>query len=185
MADTLDAIRRLRAGIDADEAYRILDADLRPRLHRYFRAHGFSPEDAEDLVQKTLARVLDGVRQLKDETKLMPWLFTIARHVRSSERHRLAASQVDPSVELTDDLGSVPAADHAARADAEDRFRAIEAAIESLPARQRQCLLLRVRDELSYAEIAGVLAISMNTVRNHLADAKKGLGRILGVQVDP
>jgi RNA polymerase sigma factor (sigma-70 family) len=45
----------------------------------------------------------------------------------------------------------------------------------ALPSRQRQCLTLRVRDELSYAEIAELLRLDALTVRNHIAQAKKSL----------
>ena len=44
-----------------------------------------------------------------------------------------------------------------------------------LPARQRQCLALQVRDGLSYEEIAETLRLSVNTVRNHLAAARESL----------
>jgi RNA polymerase sigma factor (sigma-70 family) len=48
-----------------------------------------------------------------------------------------------------------------------------------LPSRQRQCLLLRVREEMSYQEIAAVLRLSPLTVRNHIAQAKESLRRIV------
>ncbi len=44
---------------------------------------------------------------------------------------------------------------------------------------QRQCLLLRISQELSYEEIAGMLRLSVNTVRIHLAGAKKRLRQAL------
>jgi RNA polymerase sigma-70 factor (ECF subfamily) len=61
----------------------------------------------------------------------------------------------------------------------QERRAAVEAAIDDLPAQQQQCLLLRIDEEMSYEEIAGMLQISVNTVRNHLAEAKKNLRRML------
>jgi RNA polymerase sigma factor (sigma-70 family) len=61
----------------------------------------------------------------------------------------------------------------------DEQREALYAAMEALPARQRQCLLLRVRDELSYDEIASLLRLNLLTVRNHIAEAKKTLRRQL------
>ncbi|SRR5258705_5686029 len=57
----------------------------------------------------------------------------------------------------------------------EKRLAEVSAAIEDLPSQQRRCLLLRVQHELSYEEIADTLRLSVNTVRNHLAEARKNL----------
>jgi DNA-directed RNA polymerase specialized sigma24 family protein len=45
-------------------------------------------------------------------------------------------------------------------------------------------LLLRVREELSYDEIAEMLRLSVNTVRNHLAEARKNLRRMLKTEFE-
>lgn len=44
-----------------------------------------------------------------------------------------------------------------------------------LPEQQRRCLLLVVRDELSYVEVGDLLGLSPLTVRNHLARARSFL----------
>ena len=51
---------------------------------------------------------------------------------------------------------------------ARDEVRRLEAAIDSLPPRQRQVLLLHKFEGLSYAEIAERLGISKNTVMVHM-----------------
>jgi RNA polymerase sigma-70 factor (ECF subfamily) len=63
---------------------------------------------------------------------------------------------------------------------AAERLRAVDSAIEALPPQQRQCLLLRAVEELSYEEIAATLRLSVHTVRNHLAQARQSLRRQLG-----
>jgi RNA polymerase sigma-70 factor, ECF subfamily len=178
----LRAVRQLRAGVQVEESFRTLHAWLSPRLLGYFRAHRFSHADAEDLVQKTLARVYQGIRQLEREEKFLPWLFAIARNVRSTaaererRERRLWAGDLEEAKELPDPK---PATwfDDARLAAA--RLKRLHSAIEALPPQQRQCLLLRVRDELSYEEIAETLHLSANTVRNHLAEAKKRLQKAL------
>jgi RNA polymerase sigma-70 factor (ECF subfamily) len=65
----------------------------------------------------------------------------------------------------------VPAAD----AQTDERLAAVRAAIASLPEAQRETLELRLRNELSYEEIAAVLGIPVGTVRSRLHGAVKTL----------
>ena len=183
----LQAVQKLRAGVDVDESFARIEGWLRPRLTGYFRAHYFSPEDTEDLVQKTFARVYLGVRQLEREDKFLAWLFVIARNVRCTavgEQQR-DRQMVAGGIELAEDIADpTPASWSADQQLDQQRLEAVRAAIDALPAQQRQCLLLRVRDELPYTEIAAVLRLSVNTVRNHLAEAKKNLRRELRSEVE-
>lgn len=176
-----EGVRRLRAGEPG--AADALDALLRPRLIGYFALGPWPRDEAEDLVQKALVLVFTSVGQLRDEASFMPWLFAIARNVRStakrswSTRGRWEAG----GLELA---GDPPAPDERIRRNDEQeqarRIVALRAALEQLPPRQRQCLLLRVRDELSYEEIADVFQLSVHTVRNHIAQAKESLRRRFG-----
>ena len=49
------------------------------------------------------------------------------------------------------------------------------AAVEALPEKRRQCLIMAKRDGMSYQEIADELGLSENTVRNHIARALETL----------
>lgn len=181
----LQAVRRVRAGIEVEDSFRIIDAQLSARLLSYFQARYFSREDAEDLVQKTLAAVYIGVRQLEHEEKFLAWLFTIARNVRyTAVKQQQHESRLIPGgIELAEEFPDPRPASwsHDKQLD-EKRLEEVRAAIDDLPSQQRQCLLLRVRDELSYEEIAETLRLSVNTVRNHLAEAKKNLRRMFNAE---
>lgn len=177
-----DAVRRLREGESG--AADALDARLRPRLIGYFTLGPWPREEAQDLVQKTLLLVFTNVGQLRDEARFLPWLFAIARNLRSTAtrswwaRNRREAG----GLELA---GDPPAPDDRDRLEDDEararRVAALRAALEQLPPRQRQCLLLRVRDEMSYEEIAETFQLSVHTVRNHIAQAKESLRRRFGV----
>lgn len=175
-----EVLLRLRSGPDFEDAFRFLDARLRPRLLGYFRAHSFRPEDSEDLVQKTLARVFQGIGRLEAEEKFLPWLFAIARNVRrtAAERPetRLSIKSLETAREIPDPNSAVSSEEEKIEG---ERQQALEKAIESLPTRQRQCLALQIREELSYEEIAETLRLSVHTVRNHLAAARESLRRQL------
>lgn len=173
----VSVLRRARSGkASADAVFGELDASLRPRLLRYFRA-SFPEEDAEDLVQKTLLRVFQGIGGVREEEKLLAWLFTVARNVRNTafERRPPRALPLEAVPELPDRREMNDAGEESR----ESRRLALWRAIEALPPRQRQCLPLQVRDGLSYEEIAATLRLSVNTVRNHLAAARESLRRTL------
>jgi len=180
--DLKAAVRGLRADPRDAAALGRLDARIRPRLLRYFREDAVTREDAEDLVQKTMLLVFQHVSDLVLEDRFVGWLFAIARNVKITERDRRRAERlvVVPGGD-GDERGAVdtgPSAHDAIQR--EERSNALQAAIATLPARQRQCLTLRVRDELAYEEIADLLRLSVLTVRNHIAEAKKALRAILG-----
>jgi RNA polymerase sigma-70 factor (ECF subfamily) len=180
-AGLLAAVLGSRAGIDAERHFRTLDARLRPGLLAYFRRHSVPGGDPEELVQATLARVYAGVKDLAQPQSFLGWLFVIARNVRLSalDEARRASRVACCAPESLDQLPAPEtAAGHGEDLSAE-RLACVQAAIEALPSQQRQCLLLRARDDLSYQEIAAALALSVNTVRNHLAAARKALRRAM------
>jgi RNA polymerase sigma-70 factor, ECF subfamily len=94
------------------------------------------------------------------------------------ERQRRERLWLAVGVELAEDVPDPRSGAVQERLESE-RLHAVRAAIEALPPQQRRCLLLRVGEELSYEEISKALRVSLNTVRNHLAAAKKALRRRL------
>ncbi len=177
------AVSRLRAGVDTAACLRTLDDRLRPGLLRYFRRPPFTREDAEDLVQKTLSAVYHHVGSLQHEERFFPWLFAIARNVRVTERER-RQQEVRVVAGGLDDVPEAANCSDGGQTDSDleraERLRSVTRAIGSLPARQRQCLVLRVRDDMPYKDIAEVLGLDPLTVRNHIAEARKALRRQLG-----
>ena len=177
--DLVEAFRRLRDSEGGDGAVREFDRRLRPRLARYFRHGPWPADEATDLVQKTLVRVYAHVDQLQDPERFTGWLFAIARNVRRTAAAEWGARRAveTPAVETDTIAGRGRDAERAA-IDGE-RARTVARAIAGLPPRQRQCVLLRARAELSYEEIAEVLRLNPLTVRNHLAQARESLRRAL------
>ena len=55
----------------------------------------------------------------------------------------------------------------------------IRQALQRLPAKDQEVLMLREYDELSYAEIAAVLKMRLNTVRSKLFRARQALRKVL------
>lgn len=181
MADRLSrAVERLRRG-DRDAAEEI-DRQLRPRLRSFFRPGPWPLDESEDLVQTTLALVFKNVQQLENPERFLPWLFAIARNVRStaagrwSARRRVETVGLDSAEEPRAPSGEAERFEDQRRA---DRTAELHRALAELPERQRQCLLLQSREQMSYGEIAATLRLSAHTVRNHIAQARESLRRRL------
>lgn len=134
-----------------------------PALLRYLRRLTGHSATAEDLLQETFVQALRAPDRLETVISPKAWLFTIARNLglnalRGRRRHQALVEQI--------------AAPEPADA---DQHEELLRAIAGLPPEQRETLELRLREELSYAEIADVLGIPVGTVRSRLHLAVKRL----------
>jgi RNA polymerase sigma factor (sigma-70 family) len=66
-----------------------------------------------------------------------------------------------------------------------DDHRAVVDALRALPARQRDCLVLRYYDELGIDDIAATMGLSRNSVKTHLTRGMRALQRHLEQGVSP
>lgn len=140
--------------------------ELAPALLAYFRRQPALAGVAEDLVQDTFTRVLRRPERLRASVSSRAYVFGIARHVGLD------------TLRARRDL--VPWEDRAAPVEERDeRLDAMRTAVAALPEPQRETLLLRLQQELSYEEIAEVLAVPVGTVRSRLHHAVLRLQEIL------
>ena len=131
-----------------------------PALLAYFRAQPALAGSAEDLLQDTFVRAIRSSERMGGAVTPRAYLFGIARHVGIDAVR--AARPLEP-------LTIEPAAPSAAAED--ERLEPMRAAITTLPATQREALVLKLHHDLSYAEIAQVLGIPVGTVRSRLHHA--------------
>ena len=141
-----------------------------PSLMRFLRGrHG--TEEAEDLLHETFVAALRRLDQLEAATSPRGWLFGIARHLSLAvRRRRRPTTAIEADLPAATEPGTDPRLDEMRRAIAE------------LPEQQRQALELRLREELSYEEIAAVLDIPLGTVRSRLHHAVRRLRQTLTEQ---
>ncbi|UCG86845.1 MAG: sigma-70 family RNA polymerase sigma factor [Gemmatimonadota bacterium] len=138
---------------------------------------GLVGPDAEDIHQEVWLSVYRGIRALHNPRAFRTWLFRTTRHhaidfLRRRKREQrlleLAAREAaDPGTEAWEE--SEIALDAAF----------LDAAMSELSPAHREVMLLRFRDELSYAEIAMVVGCPIGTVRTRLHHAKKKLYQLL------
>jgi RNA polymerase sigma-70 factor (ECF subfamily) len=131
-----------------------------------------NPSEAEDVVQDVFLRVLERKRELAGIVELRPWLVRIAWNLALDRCRRVRPRQMDDLFTEALVSADLPADQVLAEA---GRIRQVLAAMERLPQRERQALLLSAMDELSAAEIAAVLGHSESSVRSLLFRARAHL----------
>jgi RNA polymerase sigma-70 factor (ECF subfamily) len=131
-----------------------------------------NPAEAEDVVQDVFLRVLQRKRDLAAIVELRPWLVRIAWNLALDRRRRVRPQQMDEFFAEALVSADLPADEALAEA---GRIRQVLAAMERLPQRERQALLLSAMDELSTAEIGAVLGRSESSVRSLLFRARTHL----------
>ena len=145
-------------------------------------AYGFarrlagSPDDAADIVQEACLRAWRAYGEFRDGSA-KTWLLTITRNTAFSWLG--AARRYQPTVLDHDDLA--PFDPSALPVDPEAMLRRIEdralldRLVQGLPQAYREVLILRELEELSYREIATVIAAPLGTVMSRLARARQAL----------
>jgi RNA polymerase sigma-70 factor (ECF subfamily) len=140
--------------------------------------------DAEDLVQETYAKALKGFKSFEEGTNLRAWMFRILRNTFLTSRTGL---KVQNTVMIEDEADGVDLASHNITPESlllqlEDS-RSVMSALAELPVPYREMILLSDMEELSYKEIAEVLAVPIGTVMSRLSRGRKMLREALRAAV--
>lgn len=164
--------RRLESDAAADLAAAFVAA--RDRLHRIARAVLGSDDEAQDAVSDALLRALRGIGTLAGRDTMTGWLSSIT-HRAALDRLNARRRESDLPAEA-----ARPAFHDDSHTDTLHRDGEVDAAVESLPPRQREIVRLRHDGGLRLREIAALLDISMGTASAQLARAYRSLRRRLG-----
>jgi RNA polymerase sigma-70 factor (ECF subfamily) len=144
-----------------------------PALLGYLQRAFGSAGSAEDMLQETFLRALQGADRLAAAVSPRAWLFGVARHVGLDAIRR--GGRLGP---LPQDMPAPPAPS------GDDRVDQVRRAIDRLPDEQREALELRVTGGLTYEEIAAAVDVPIGTVRSRLHNAlrrlREGLSDIAG-----
>ena len=133
--------------------------------------------DAEDLVQDTYVKALRFAHQFRPGTNLKAWLFTILHNTWRNRVRDSARGIVDVDSDRLDE-----AASHEGAIPSETPERILlratldadlQAALDALPEAFRTAVWLRDVEELSYAEIAEVLAVPIGTVMSRISRGRR------------
>jgi RNA polymerase sigma factor (sigma-70 family) len=141
--------------------------------------------DAEDIVQEASLSAFRAIASFANGNA-RHWVLTIVRHcgyqwLRKNRRNSLVhvkslESIEEANAEIHDGNLKTPETELIAKADAEQ----LTAAIDEIPEPFRETLILRVRHDLNYREIADVTNVPVGTVMSRLARARHYLIAVIG-----
>ena len=127
---------------------------LIPAIRRFAYSLTGSPDDADDLMQNTLIRVLD--RKMPEDVDLLKWCFRVCRNLWIDEyraarvRQRAANDPEMKNEQITN--GDKAIEDNI-------RLREVNAAMNTLPDEQRAIICLVALEGMSYRDVAATLDI--------------------------
>ena len=174
-----DALMILYANGDATAA-RILTLRLTPRVFSHaFRMLGDRAE-AEDVAQDALMRLWKIAPDWRQgEAKITTWLYRVVANLCTDRLRKGRGVALDAIAEPEDKAASaVQKLQDQARADA------LQEALNALPERQRQAVVLRHIESLANPEIAEIMEIGVEAVESLTARGKRTLAKALSGRRD-
>jgi RNA polymerase sigma-70 factor (ECF subfamily) len=161
---TDEALMR-RAGSGDRAAFETLFLRYRDSVWGFFRRRVFDLTAAEELSQETFLAVLTGAARFEGRGSFRAYLFGIAFNVLMTwrRRHQQEAIEVEPI---------------AAQGNPDSAIW-VRQALAKLEPEEREILMLREYEQLSYQEMAHVLALPLNTVRSRLFRARGAMRNVL------
>lgn len=142
-------------------------------------------DDCNDIVQEAFIRVYRSKHSYKPVAKFSTWVYTIATNLAKTQLRRKKLRNVvtfwgrgDNEREALDDIP-----DEGSRTDAlvesSIREQRIEKALNALPAKYREVVVLRDIQELSYEEIAAISGLNIGTVKSRINRGRMQLQQML------
>jgi RNA polymerase sigma-70 factor (ECF subfamily) len=176
----------LRDAQDGDrDAYSELQRLLEPDIRRYVRRKLYDPFTVDDVLQETFLAFYRNLARIHPVENLRPYLFRIARNKCYDVLRRVQRRSEDVSLDDEPVRLSVSYTQAHRQPKPDDLTHwvllqlEVEEAMQQLPDSQRETLSLYSEEQLTYAEIADIMACSIGTVKSRLYYAKKNLRGLL------
>ena len=144
------------------------------RLFNFFlRLSGDRPL-SEDMVQEVFTRILKYRRSFRGDSKFSTWMYQIGRNAYIDQ---LRTRQPEVSIDEAWEQHPSPQPLPSEKAEREQDVDLLARALERLPLRKREVLLLSRFQDLKYQEIAGLLRCSVESVKVQVHRSLKELRR--------
>ncbi|MBX2797428.1 MAG: sigma-70 family RNA polymerase sigma factor [Myxococcales bacterium] len=187
VASREEDVEMLRAVLQGDgTAYRGLVEKYQNRVYSMVYGMLRNREDARDVTQEAFVKAYRNLESFRLEASFYTWLYRIAMNLAidlTRKRKRRENAGFDEEIATRDEDGGIAEvhqSDSPSRAlERKQLFQQIMTAMEGLPDDQRQVILLREMEGLSYKEIAEVMEIPEGTVMSRLFYARKKLQKLL------
>lgn len=176
-----DAALIARIGGGDEAAFRAFVSARLPRVHALAWRMLRDTALAEDVAQEAFLRVWRHAGDWRPgPARFDTWLHRVVLNLCTDRLRRLARDRPEPEPPDRAD----PAPDPEARLADADRAARLRAALDRLPRRQKEALMLQTYGDLPQSEIAASLRISVAALESLLSRARRTL-RTLLVETDP
>jgi RNA polymerase sigma factor (sigma-70 family) len=161
------------------EAFRKLRLKYYDSIFRLISRMIHNKEEVEDLTQESFVKAFLSLSSFKEDFAFSTWLYKIATnnaidHIR---KKKLQTFSIDKSIESEESDYSFELMDTEPEPDQElinaQRKKMLNDAMNSLPPRYRQVILMRHVEEKDYQEIAKILKLPLGTVKAHIFRARE------------
>lgn len=151
---------------------------LEAALMQFLRRSGRNAHELADLRQEIYLRVCEAAKT-QIPRPVRPFLFTVARNLLIDQLRRDQVIPIDAAAELDalNIASDLPGPDRSAMARSD--LRKLQAALDELPPRCREVLILRRIEGLSRQQIASRMGITDKTVTQYLTSGVRALANLL------
>jgi len=180
-------IAELKAG--SEEAYSWLIGEFHQPIYSLIYRMVNDPSDAADTTQDVFLKVFRGMKHFHGESCLKTWIYRIALHEAANRkrwwfRHKAQETPIESVMagerEFSGEDRLVDPGESPFEEFAHTEVReAVDQALQQVPEPYRTALILRDLEEMSYEEIADVLAISLGTVKSRITRGRDALRKKL------
>lgn len=153
---------------------RMLMSNYQEALYYHIRRMVGNHEDADDVLQNTLVKTYQGLKNFRGESKLYSWLYRIASNecltlIEKRKKHRTISIEdaTEPMAPSHDGMGP------------EEIQEALGMAIAQLPPKQQLVFNLKYYEELKYEEIAEITGTSIGALKSSFHIAVKKIEAVL------
>lgn len=158
------------------EAFCLIFEVVYDRVRRYYLLNGLDSMTAEDLAQNVALTVYQRAGEVRNKEFFFGWLFAVARNelanYRRKCRSRFEIVEFEPLGAELDELLIVPT-------EVPSNIL-LQEWLEQIEPADRDLIVLRFVEEMSYKELAVALEIPLGTVKSRLFKAKNKISKIIG-----
>jgi RNA polymerase sigma-70 factor (ECF subfamily) len=157
-----------------EELIRVFDSRLQYYVRRFVKDYDL----ADEIVQSTWAEAYFGLKKLKVPQAFTSWLYRILkRQMSTALKKRSLYASIFPTA--IDELNFEPAAEIPDAMFTAELAKMIHDALDRLSPERREVLVLRFIEEMDYESIAGVVGVSLGTIKSRIFYGKRDLKAII------
>jgi RNA polymerase sigma factor (sigma-70 family) len=142
-------------------------------------------EEVEDLTQEAFIKAFNSLQNFDKQFAFSTWLFKIATNnsIDYLRKRKLKTFSIDKPIESDDSDFKFEIPDEHYKPDKsildKEKKKLLDEAVESLPTKYKQVILMRHKEEMEYEEIAKKLKLPLGTVKAHIFRGRELLYKYL------